>query len=331
MTTAKRSVLVVGANGYIGLAVCRAFARAGWRVFGLVRRAEVASSLYAAEVTPIISSLSEDSLPQRLYNYTTTVDTIVGCAEPADYSSHYQQLTALIRHVAETSNSNGVRPLVLFSSGCKDYGTTDVDGASNLAPHTEMSPINPPAHLLSRAMTCTTIFELDDVVDAAVLRPTNVYGHGSSYYGLVFDYAARVAASGAPTLSIGSDPTSIMHALHVDDCAEAYVALAECTSRDRVNGQCFNISASKYETTRDMLTALAKEYKFPGDAVFAGSAESDDPAMTGIFGFSQWVDSRKIRDLTGWTEKRMLFSEDMHVYRMAYEAAIASDQGETRG
>ncbi|KAK7975502.1 hypothetical protein PG990_007314 [Apiospora arundinis] len=334
MATTKRSVLVVGANGYIGFAVCRAFVRAGWRVFGLVRRAEVASSLYAAEVTPIIGSLSEESLPQRLYDYATTVDAIVGCAEPTDYTSYFQQLTALIRHVAETSNKNGVRPLVLLSSGCKDYGTTDVDGAPGLAPHTETSPINPPTILASRAATSTKIFELNDVVDAAVLRPTNVYGYDSSYYGLVFDYASRVAADGAETLSIGSHPGSIMHALHVDDCAEAYVALVERAPRENVNGQCFNISACKYETARDVLTALAKEYKFPGGAVFKhGSAERSgpdgDPALTAVFGFSQWVDSRKIRDCTGWTEKRMLFSEDLHVYRMAYEAAVASDQGET--
>ncbi|KAK8044525.1 hypothetical protein PG993_004549 [Apiospora rasikravindrae] len=327
MTTAKRSVLVIGANGYIGLAVCRAFVRAGWRVFGLVRRAEVASSLYAAEAMPIIGTLADDSLPQRVCNYTTTVDVIIGCAEPADYSSYYQQFTALIRRVAETSNSNGVRPLVLLSSGCKDYGTTGVDGTPNLAPHTELSPIDPPAQLTSRATTSTKIFELNDVVDAAVLRPTNVYGYGSSYYGLVFDYASRIAASGAKTLSIGSEPASIMHALHVDDCAEAYVALAERASRDEVNGQCFNISASRYETARDVLTALAKEYKFPGGGVFTGSAESDDPALTAVFGYSQWVDSWRIRDLTGWSEKRMLFSEDLRVYRMAYEAAVASDRG----
>lgn len=330
MATTKRNVLVVGANGYIGLAVCRAFVRAGWRVFGLVRRAEVASALYAAEVTPIIGTLSEESLPQRLYNYTTTFDAIVGCAEPPDYSSYYQQLAALIRHIAENSNKNGVRSLVLLSSGCKDYGTTDLDGASNLAPHTETSPINPPALLMSRAATSTKVFELSDVVDAAVLRPTNVYGHGSSYYGLVFDYASRVAASGAQTLSIGSKPASIMHALHVDDCAEAYVALAERPGRDNVNGQCFNISASRYETARDVLMALAKDYGFPGCAAFTGSAEADDLAVTAIFGYSQWVDSRKLRDLTGWTEKRMLFSEDLHVYRMAYEAAVAADRGETR-
>ncbi|KAK8121150.1 NAD(P)-binding protein [Apiospora kogelbergensis] len=339
MTTTKRSVLVVGANGYIGLAVCRAFARAGWRVFGLVRRPEAASSLYAAEVTPLIGSLSDQSLPQRLYSHTTTIDAIVGCAEPVDYSAYFQQLTSLIRRVAETSNKNGVRPLVLLSSGCKDYGTTDVDGAPGLAPHTETSPINPPAQLVARAATSTGIFELDDVVDAAVLRPTNVYGLGSSYYGLVFDYASRVAAAGgAETLSIGSHPGSIMHALHVDDCAEAYVALAERAPREKVNGQCFNISASRYETTRDVLTALAREYKFPGGAVFrhelsaearSGPDDDDGPALTGVFGFSQWVDSGKIRACTGWTEKKMLFSEDLHVYRMAYEAALASDGGET--
>lgn len=42
---AQRAVLVTGANGYIGNAVAKAFARAGWRTYGLVRRKEVSTAL----------------------------------------------------------------------------------------------------------------------------------------------------------------------------------------------------------------------------------------------------------------------------------------------
>jgi len=52
--TEQRSVLVTGANGYIGGAVAKAFSRAGWRTYGLVRRVSDARNLALDEITPIV-------------------------------------------------------------------------------------------------------------------------------------------------------------------------------------------------------------------------------------------------------------------------------------
>jgi nucleoside-diphosphate-sugar epimerase len=211
---ARKNVLVIGANGYIGSAVCRAFVRAGWRVFGLIRRPEAARELILNETTPIIGAVSDvNSVYDALLAHSDTFDVIVGCIEPADYISYTQDAIALIRRIAEMSNTHHVRPLVLWSSGCKDYGTTDVDGAPGLAPHTEDSPLNPPSLLVSRATYSPKILEQTDLFDGAVLRPTNVFGHSSSYFGSIFEYAATAAANGARVLSLkGVDPKSIMHA-----------------------------------------------------------------------------------------------------------------------
>lgn len=70
--------------------------------------------------------------------------------------------------------------------------------------------------------------------------------------------------------------------------------------------------------------ALAAEYGFTGGARF-GLAPEEIPAddMTGllVFGWIQWVDSDKIRQVTGWADRRPLFSENVGVYRLAYGAA----------
>ncbi|KAJ3564259.1 hypothetical protein NPX13_g7903 [Xylaria arbuscula] len=55
-----KTVLVTGANGFIGYAVSRAFVRAGWCVYGLTRRADTVDSLLAEEITPVIGSISAD-------------------------------------------------------------------------------------------------------------------------------------------------------------------------------------------------------------------------------------------------------------------------------
>jgi nucleoside-diphosphate-sugar epimerase len=62
---------------------------------------------------------------------------------------------------------------------------------------------------------------------------------------------------------VSEDEMTVLHAMHVDDCAEAYVKLAK-SEREIVAGQCYNVSARKYKTLKDMLKALVKEHKIEG-------------------------------------------------------------------
>lgn len=86
--------------------------------------------------------------------------------------------------------------VVIFSSGCKDYGAMkQKHGDSALAPHTEESPLVPSSASAILVPRCTFGARLLDKAetpyDAVVLRPTIVYGLSSSYYGSLFDLAAR--------------------------------------------------------------------------------------------------------------------------------------------
>ncbi|KAI0006618.1 NAD(P)-binding protein [Xylariaceae sp. FL0662B] len=329
-----KTAFVTGANGYIGLAVCRAFVRAGYRTYGLIRRPESASTLTAEEVIPIVGSISaEPGFLEALYQQADTFDVIVSCTEQLPFGGHYEHILGVLQQLADTSNRHGVRPLVLFSSGCKDYGTTDVHGAPGLAPHTEDSPLRP-AHLIrERASSSLRIFDHADRFDAAVLRPTPLFGYSSSYYGLLFELAAAAAAAkggGSGSLDIPADFNTILHGCHVDDCAAAYLALAEHPDRRAVAGQCFNVSAHRYETLGEIAAALAQEYDLPG-GVRPAAPGAEASFHDVVYGYSQWVDSGKIRRLTGWRDKRMLFSENLHAYRLAYEeAARRGDEGVVR-
>ncbi|KAI0829551.1 NAD(P)-binding protein [Hypoxylon sp. FL0890] len=316
---AKKTVFVTGANGYIGFAVCRAFVRAGWRTYGLVRRPEAAGALAAEGVIPVIGSISKDAASlEGLYKHTKTVDVIVSCTEAIPFGAHFEALVVFLRELAETSNSNGVRPLVLMSSGCKDYGMTGTHGSPGLAPHTEESPLQPMKLLAERTFSSLKIFEHTDAFDAAVLRPTPVFGYESSYYGYAFELAAAAAKTERRKLGLPLDFNTILHGCHIDDCAEAYLALAEHADRGAVAGQCFNISAQRYDPLGSIAKALEVEYELTGGVVRDGDLA---PSLDMLLGYSQWMDSTKIRRLTGWTDKRMLLSENIHAYRLAYEEA----------
>lgn len=320
----RKSVLVTGANGYVGNAVARAFVRAGWIAHGLVRSQDSRASLRADEIISILGSASDKAFVERSANQTRFVfDVIVSCTEQTlDYVPHYNDTIALLRALAQASNEAGIRPLVIFTSGCKDYGTTGLDRSNGLSPHTEESPLNAPPVLAARAAHAVKLFDHKDLFDAVVLRPSTLYGGSASFYGPIFNKAAKAAENGV--LELTADPKSIMHGTHVDDCAEAYVAIAEHADRKTVKGQCYNISGGRYETLGEVADALVEEYKIKGGVKYI-----PEKAMTGVdvvqmlTGFSQWVGSEKLRRDVGWKDKRQPFSEAVHTYRMAYEAAVA--------
>ncbi|KAI0882371.1 NAD(P)-binding protein [Annulohypoxylon maeteangense] len=320
----KKTVFVTGANGYIGSAVCRTFVRAGWRTYGLVRRPEAASTLISDEVIPIIGSISKDAgFLEDLHKHTKTVDVVISCTEQLPFGEHFEALLSLFRKLAATSNQNGVRPLVITTSGCKDYGVTGVHGSPGLAPHTEDSPLQPVDIIRERALKSLDIFVHEDLFDAVLVRPTPLFGYDSSYYGLAFEAAEAAARTENRALQLPIDFNTILHGCHIDDCAEAYLALAEHADRAAVVKQCFNISAHRYDTLSNIAKALEVEYSLKGGVVEISPAHANAvvSSLNLVLGYTQFVDSTKIRRLTGWTDRRMLLSENLHVYRMAYEEA----------
>ncbi|KAI1170693.1 NAD(P)-binding protein [Nemania sp. FL0916] len=339
----KPTVLVLGASGYLGDAVSRAFARAGWRVYGLVRRASAASSLFADEITPVIGSITArgDALDTLLADESTRpFDVVVSCTEQIPFDAHWAHILQLLVKVARHAGAEKGRkkkPLVLMSSGCKDYGTTARDREVGLAPHTEDSPLKPADIVSPRAFSALDVFEHKDLFDAAVIRPTPLFGYGGSYYGVLFKamrgWLENGGGSDGNVLKVPGHLGNIYHGCHIDDCAEAYVALATHPSRAAVSGECFNISGYRYETVGEMMSAMTAEYGIKADIIAAPTAEVSPElrALAAGTEYSQWVDSSKIRELTGWTDRRELFSENMHMYRLAYEAAEqAGDSGVAR-
>jgi nucleoside-diphosphate-sugar epimerase len=321
-----KTALVTGANGYIGNAVARAFIRAGWITYGLLRSTSGAQSLAAEEILPVVGNIDDigghdeikNQLPQAL-------DAIISTTEDHnDYVRHYTAIISLLRTVGSRSVQNGVRPLVIFTSGCKDYGLgPHFANDPSLSAHTEESPINPPEFAALRAEYSRKIFEHDDLFSPVLVRPTNVHGRSSSFYGIFLRVASQAASEDKP-LVMSSPADSIVHSMHVDDCGDAYVAIASHPQLEKVAGQVFNISARRYETVDEVARALVVEYGISKGLEYVDKkrlGEGEDPWPPGLIDFPQWTSSEKLRSMTGWRDHRPLFSDAIHVYRVAYEAA----------
>jgi nucleoside-diphosphate-sugar epimerase len=315
----NEKVLVTGANGYIGNAVAKAFRRAGWTTYGAIRRNADAHDLASHEIHPIMGSPDDLSFIANLGE--VSFDVIVSNTEDIrDAAAHFKKVRTMLDAILARPEQAGTRPLVMFTSGCKDYGKMDKKhGDLGLAPHTEASPINPPAPLVPRCDFGVSLLNDDHTLyDAVVLRPTIVYGNASSHYGSLFD----LASNSKGVLLLKADPDAIMHSLHVDDCGDAYVALAEHPRREDIIQQAFNISNPMYERARQVGEALARSYGLALEFEVPERVAPMSGDVHSLANFWQWVGSDRIRAVTGWETQRPTFVDGIGEYRIAYEARI---------
>lgn len=316
---APRTVLVTGANGFLGSAAARIFSISGWQTYGLIRDAKHAPGLLRDEIIPVIGSAADPSFVASL----PAIDVVASTTEDiVNYVGHFNDSINLFKAIAaryRELKGPEERPLVIFTSGCKDYGTTLYDGHPDLQPHTEESPLNHPHQLMLRTTNSLTLFDHNKDFDAVLTRPTTFYGRTGTYYAPIFTLAQQAKDAGLTELTLPSDPRSIMHGTHGDDVAFAYVSIAT-SPRAVVTGQIFNISSHRYETAGEVGAQIEKSYGLK--VKWSGFPSFDGPGIDLVdflFGFSQWVDSEKIRRLTGWTDKKPLFTEMFETYRLSFE------------
>jgi hypothetical protein len=143
-------------------------------------------------------------------------------------------------------------------------------------------------------------------------------------------------------LALNDHPETILHAIHDDDCADAYVALVQDELRETVGGECFNISSHRFETFEEIAQALVKEYEIEGSVkwgpipegnvdvlfergtlcFFSSLAMNNNTAMKNCCCFEmvltnwllQLTGSDKLRILIGFKYQRQLFAKRFTQY-----------------
>ncbi|KAI1627523.1 hypothetical protein EDD37DRAFT_656416 [Exophiala viscosa] len=314
----QKTVLVTGANGFIGYGVCRAFSLAGWTTYGMLRSDKSIPDLIKEEIIPIVGTAANPTIPQQL----PPIDVVVCCSgDPSNFKAHFEDITSMSQRLSQIAREKGHdKPLVIVTSGCKDYGTTLRHGDPDLAPHTESSPLNYPPILAERCDGALKMLKFTDDFDCVITRPTTLYGRSSSYYSYIFHLAEQAKARSDGVMKIASTPNSILHGTHVDDVGAAYVAIAEAP-RHVVAGQAYNMSSHRYETLGELVPAIEQSHGVKVE--YVDPEENAEIAYTIqiLFNFPQWVGSDKLRRDTGWTDKKPLFHKGYEVYRRAYDAA----------
>jgi nucleoside-diphosphate-sugar epimerase len=283
------SVLVTGANGFVGGRVCRRLADGGAEVRALVRRAGSSGLDDVPGITEVIGDFTDEQDAARAVD---GVDAVVHCAATAgddlDRARHVN--THGTRVIARAAAAAGAARFVHISTGSvydRDRRGEILDEDAPLA--TEGDPYSITKAQAEREVAAAAEQDLS----TTVLRPPAVLGWGpTSTWG---ERLPRALADGA--LPFAPHPDSRHAWVHVDDLADA---VAVALTDDRAVGRTYNVVGGQ-GTWRDYVDAVADIVGYEGPDPLA---DAPPPAWTGRY------DASRIRDELGFAPRRS-FEEGM--------------------
>ena len=192
-------------------------------------------------------------------------------------------------NVFEACRDHGVARVV-FASSDKAYG------ASPELPYREDFPLRavyPYDASKAAADVIARSYAHAYGVPLAVTRFANVYGGGDLNFSRLVPETVVAVLDGRPPV-IRSDGSPERDFLHVDDAVAAYLAIASALDREGARGEAFNAGGERPHSVREVVEEIAAaagggiEPEYLGEGTPEGEIDR------------QYVDSTKLRELTGW-------------------------------
>ncbi|KAJ2488480.1 hypothetical protein IWW47_005378, partial [Coemansia sp. RSA 2052] len=238
------NVLILGASGYIGKEVSRAFSRAGFRVYGLVRSEEHVKILAQDEIYPIVSDIKR---PETLIEYfdqaDVIIDTSVDYNEPAEYT---RNLLSAVKQAGERRAQRGGQLTFIHTSGVWVQGETGYQGASQ---DSILQPLESVEWRVKAEQDALALQRAPNV-RVIVLRPALVYGRTGGYFDRLFSGLT------AGTIRLPGTLENSLSTIHVDDLAELYVKVAE--RAPVLKGQILTAANRSSEPVQDIVRAVRR-------------------------------------------------------------------------
>lgn len=297
MRAAKhKSLLVTGATGFVGAALCARLAADGWEVVpavrrpsGLPREAVVGNLEAATDWRPALAGC--DAVVHLAARVHVMRDT---AADPlALYRATNTDATL---NLARQAAQAGVRRFVFISS-------IKVNGEGRDAPYRESDTAAPEdAYAISKWEAEQGLLRIaaETGLEVVILRPPLVYGPGvKANFRRLVDTVAR----GWP-LPLGAiqNRRSLLYLGNFVD------AIRVCVEHPAAAGQTFLIDDGEPVSTPELVRAVARAMGRParllsvpvGMLEFAGALLGRRAAVRRLTG-SLWLDSSAIRSRLGWT------------------------------
>ena len=293
-----RSVLVTGATGMVGAALCARLLSEGARVVGFVSDTDPSSELIRSgsidSMVVFLGRLERYEDVERAVN-NSEVDTvihlgaqpIVGAAARAPRHTFETNIQGTW-NVLDACRLIGARvQRVVVASSDKAYG------AQPRLPYVEDMPLAG-VQPYEVSKSCTDLIALSYAktygVPVAVARCGNIYGPGDLNWNRIVPGTMRSLIRGERPV-IRSDGSLIRDYLHVDDVAHAYLTLAD--RADTFGGEAFNFSDEAPMSVLEVYAAICN----------AAGMKAEEPTILGEASdeiSAQYLDASKAHDLLGW-------------------------------
>ena len=285
-------VLVTGANGFIGSRVASALSARGTETYALVRDKLRANRLSALPNVRVVVADVHDSASMAALVATVAPSVTIHCAwyaEPGKYLAAVENVThvASTLSLAHTLAAAGCRRFVGLGT-CFEYDT-DLGWLSE-------SSMCRPRHLYSAAKLATWLMleqlAASTAMTVAWARLFYQYGPDEDERRLV-PYVVSALLDGRPAeVSKGEQ---IRDYLHVDDVANAVVAVAESELGGPVN-----IGSGRPVSVRTLVETIARVVGRPDLVKFGARLEApSDPAFV-------CANTHVLRDGTSWRARHDL-------------------------
>lgn len=192
-------------------------------------------------------------------------------------------------NVFEACREHGIERTV-FASSDKAYGS------SPELPYREAFPlraVNPYDASKAAADVIARSYANAYGLPLAVTRFANVYGGGDLNFSRLIPETVVALLDGRSPM-IRSDGSPERDFLHVDDAVAAYLAIADALDAGTAKGEAFNAGGERPHSVREVVDLIAELAGAGAEPEYLGEGVPDGEIDR------QYVDSTKLRELTGW-------------------------------
>jgi len=322
-SSADSTVLVTGAQGFIGSWLAERLLDDGARVVVLRRDAEPEARFRTEGVEDrcvvALADVQDYAALVRVLNehdvdsvFHLAAQTIVGTANRSPLSTFEANVRGTYLLLEACRAVGGAICRIVVASSDKAYGSHDA------LPYREDFPLQPTfPYDVSKACTdmIARSFAATYGLPIAVTRLANVYGGGDLNWSRLIPDSCRSLIAGEPPV-LRSDGSPQRDYLHVDDAVDAYLAIAASLDRAELRGRAWNAGWGAPVSAREVV-----------DRLIAVSGRDVEPDVRGTGTphgeiDRQYLDSSAIRAELGW-EPRVALDDglrrtfDWYAHRLA--------------